>query len=73
MADEDYGDDDGFYFGDDDDYLYVEDAFAIAVSPFHSSCALRLLRRKQETAACMICDTQAAALSYPALNPTTAR
>jgi len=31
MADEDYGDDAGFFF-DDDDYLYVEDEYAIAVS-----------------------------------------
>lgn len=35
MADEDFGDEFGDYFFDDD-YLYVEDEYAIAVSPRES-------------------------------------
>lgn len=32
MADDDWGDGDPGFFFDDDDYLYVEDEFAVAVS-----------------------------------------
>jgi hypothetical protein len=51
MADEEYGDD-GFYF-DDDDYLYVEDAFAVAVSPIlphHHHFVLLYYSANQDTA-----------------------
>jgi len=48
MADEDYGEDAAYFF-DDDDYLYVEDEYAIAVG-------IRVLRRV--SGACSTCSTR---------------